>query len=581
MRMLLSELYNSARPNMRLGFAMHTGGFFDSLRSITQNLTTILSRNHTIQRTLHPILYASPTEELNVSAQIVRTSDLLLGFHSTLLPLLAARKQTQTATPCLLFVLGAFPRGAIMLKQVLPFLTQNDVFVANCAADVQLVRKFVPDARVELLPWPVDDGLFYPVAEHQRQQVRTEMGFSGDTPVILYAGRITVEKNLHTTLRVFAAVKKLLPQACLLLVGPIQDIPFFEIGSAPCQYGRTLEKVTRELGLSPSDVRYLGWASQDRLRSLYNAADVLINLTIHHDENFGLGQVEAMACGTPVVGTAWGGLRDTIKDRENGYQVALQVSSLGVKVNWWDAAHKTIQLLREARGTSDARAKIRRTTEQYALSRYPALLNELLRRCARTTSSQGAPLMLSEFGRRFWELCARPQDANAHYVYDTESFEYYRELIAVYAGSVWEGVELSSPLNPDHVLSLATPVTLLNDSRLRVNDPLYPFEVNVPNDKRAGVEQVLAVIICQPVVTVRGLIGEWPRGNETLADAIRWMLNSGLILRSQHRDGNIMPRMIDGMFSKAVFNTQRVDRSATDFLLFENGQSVGMRTWSA
>ena len=50
------------------------------------------------------------------------------------------------------------------------------------------------------------------------------------------------------------------------------------------------------------------------VREFYNIADVAINLTLHHDENFGLAQVEAMACGLPVVGSLWGGLKDTIRD---------------------------------------------------------------------------------------------------------------------------------------------------------------------------------------------------------------------------------------------------------------------------
>lgn len=82
------------------------------------------------------------------------------------------------------------------------------------------------------------------------------------------------------------------------------------------------------------------------LRNLYSAADAVVNLTLLHDENFGLAQVEAMGCGTPVVGTNWGGLKDTIIEGETGYKVSTVASpALGVKVDWWEGIHKIVTLL--------------------------------------------------------------------------------------------------------------------------------------------------------------------------------------------------------------------------------------------
>lgn len=43
-------------------------------------------------------------------------------------------------------------------------------------------------------------------------------------------------------------------------------------------------------------------------------ADIGINLTTLISENFGYTPVEMQACGLPVIGTDWGGLKDTIVD---------------------------------------------------------------------------------------------------------------------------------------------------------------------------------------------------------------------------------------------------------------------------
>ena len=55
-----------------------------------------------------------------------------------------------------------------------------------------------------------------------------------------------------------------------------------------------------------------------RKRELYRETRALIN-TVQFQEPFGLQQPEAMACGTPVIGTRFGALQETIKHGITGY----------------------------------------------------------------------------------------------------------------------------------------------------------------------------------------------------------------------------------------------------------------------
>lgn len=71
--------------------------------------------------------------------------------------------------------------------------------------------------------------------------------------------------------------------------------------------GSTWKDLTRkvqELGLQDR-VRLLGHVSDDDLRSLYAAADLFVLPTVAY-EGFGMSTVEALAAGTPVLGTAVG-----------------------------------------------------------------------------------------------------------------------------------------------------------------------------------------------------------------------------------------------------------------------------------
>ncbi|MPM88424.1 D-inositol-3-phosphate glycosyltransferase [bioreactor metagenome] len=60
--------------------------------------------------------------------------------------------------------------------------------------------------------------------------------------------------------------------------------------------------------------------NQKQLRKIYNSMDVLIFPTEREGESLGLVGLEAMACGTPVVGSDIGGLKDYIIDGYNGYK---------------------------------------------------------------------------------------------------------------------------------------------------------------------------------------------------------------------------------------------------------------------
>jgi glycosyltransferase involved in cell wall biosynthesis len=72
-----------------------------------------------------------------------------------------------------------------------------------------------------------------------------------------------------------------------------------------------LLKLKDELGLV--NVHFIGHVTQNQLVSLYNLADV--STVPSRTEPFGLVAIEALACGTPVVGTNQGGLPDFINDK--------------------------------------------------------------------------------------------------------------------------------------------------------------------------------------------------------------------------------------------------------------------------
>ena len=103
------------------------------------------------------------------------------------------------------------------------------------------------------------------------------------TPVLLFVGRLVPYKGVDVLLRALDGI-----EATTLLVG-----------GGPLR--AELEAQARALRLSR--VRFLGEVSDEELTALYRAADVLVLPSVTRAEAFGVVQLEAMACGVPVVST--------------------------------------------------------------------------------------------------------------------------------------------------------------------------------------------------------------------------------------------------------------------------------------
>jgi glycosyltransferase involved in cell wall biosynthesis len=107
-----------------------------------------------------------------------------------------------------------------------------------------------------------------------------------DRPTILFVGRLVPSKNIFELLQGFKKVQNAVPSAQLVIIGkgPLRS---------------RIEHSVDSFGLSES-VFFCGYISNSKLPAYYRGADVF---AISSDyESFGMVLLEAMSCGTPVVG---------------------------------------------------------------------------------------------------------------------------------------------------------------------------------------------------------------------------------------------------------------------------------------
>lgn len=557
---------------MRIALALHDGFGLPSVRHVMRSLVSFLGEAHDLCGVSPSVLSLSADEQVLAWTAVVRTADLLLGYHSTLEPLLRARAAAAVDVPCVLLALGAFPRGALSIRRVLSLLTTRDRIVVTSSADAALARAFLDNARVVHVPLSYDAAVYGAATAQARHATRASLGCTEASALLMYSGRLTLEKNVHSVLRVFAAVSQLVPDAHLVIAGPVLDVPFHEFGVYPVSFSRTLAHVMSALALAPERVHLLGPVNDaERLQALYGAADLMINLTLHHDENFGLVQVEAAACGTPTVGTAWGGLRDTVRLDGGGYPVSVSNTASGVKVNWWEAVNGAGALL-----TSRGAERTRRRAAALALSTqyHPSVIHR--RWCdviaEVTTDRQPAePVLATADAARFWAACA-PQASAKHPIYrhGAPSFDHYRRMIAPYglAGDAAVGDDAS--LREDDLLLLPSPVTCGPHRELVVQDPLFPCRYAVPSAVTDSVEAALECFTRTPVMRLAELLSTHCH-RDALRAGIDWLRLHGVLLGTRPGDGWCDPRQCAEFTAIAPFSIAPVDRGA-DFILLQDSE---------
>lgn len=193
-------------------------------------------------------------------------------------------------------------------------VNEADAVVAECPQDEEdLVRLYNADpARITVVPAGFDPAEFAPMS---RPLARLELGLDPAERILLQLGRIVPRKGIDNAIRGLAALVHDHDLAArLLIVGGASREP--DLAGDP-EFAR-LAAVARECGVE-DQVTFVGRRDRHELATYYNAADIFISTPWY--EPFGITPLEAMACGTPVLGSNVGGIKFSVRDGETGYLV--------------------------------------------------------------------------------------------------------------------------------------------------------------------------------------------------------------------------------------------------------------------
>lgn len=155
-----------------------------------------------------------------------------------------------------------------------------------------LVARGLPRSHIEVIYPGIDTAAYTP-----------QPGTRADRPTFAYLGRLKRYKGVHYVIQAFARMRN--REAILEIAGAGDYLP-------------ALQALARSLDLGDR-VRFLGRVSESEKLALLRRAWALVFAS--PKEGWGITNLEAAACGTPVVASNSPGIRESVRDGETGFLV--------------------------------------------------------------------------------------------------------------------------------------------------------------------------------------------------------------------------------------------------------------------
>lgn len=192
------------------------------------------------------------------------------------------------------------------------------------------IRDGVKGDNIHICPIGFDPKIFYPREKNNPEvaKLREMLGINEDEKMILTAGGDVTSKGAQEMFKALAKIGKQFPNWKYVL--KIND------SFSADDHGKEEDDLIEELDLDRGKIIYLdGEYSPEFMATLISACDIYAGPS--RLEGFGMIQVEAQACGKPVISINVGGPKDTIIHGKTGFlvDVASEIKLESEKAYTW------------------------------------------------------------------------------------------------------------------------------------------------------------------------------------------------------------------------------------------------------
>ena len=184
----------------------------------------------------------------------------------------------------------------------------GQTIVLNPEMQSAFEQRGVSSDRLTVIPNGVDIERFRGVTDDQRQALREQYGL-GDEPVVLFVGTVTPRKGVKELIEAATEVMSMRSDIRLVVVGKTDMEP---------QYMNDVRDVL-DSSNSDDQVVFTGFIPDEEVPVFYDLADVFVLPSF--EEGSSIAVTEAIATGTPVVGSRIDGIRQQIENGVHGLLV--------------------------------------------------------------------------------------------------------------------------------------------------------------------------------------------------------------------------------------------------------------------
>jgi L-malate glycosyltransferase len=203
-------------------------------------------------------------------------------------------------------LMGRLLQGVLRRTQQYVLRRAEPVVAISREVEGKLLDLGVASTRIARIPNGIDLSRFHPVAADEKLRLRAQLSIPQQATVVLFAGRLSKAKGIVRLLELWPEIIARHPRLHLVIVGG-------GAGSFDDCEAQLLDLIQR--GQLQPHVTMAGVT--DRVHSYLQAADVFMFPSLY--EGFGLGIIEALACGMIVAVTPVGVAEELIQHGVNGF----------------------------------------------------------------------------------------------------------------------------------------------------------------------------------------------------------------------------------------------------------------------
>ena len=256
------------------------------------------------------------------------------------------------------------------LVQIIPLIRKEDIIIAPTQYARESFLRISDKFKIQVIHHCLD-------VKYIQDNIASNIK-KRNHKIIAYMGRLAKDKGVEALIDCMPEIMARVDKIHLNIIGPLSGGKITD--SPKSLFVEKLERKVAKNGLA-NNIHFLGLKLGLEKYKILSEADVFVNPTITKEETFGYVNIEAFACGVPVITTKWAGNKEVVIEGKNGYLIDIECNGKGEPgVNAEQLISCIVNVLKEERLNLRLRKNAAESAQNYDYRKIMPKLVKLLRK---------------------------------------------------------------------------------------------------------------------------------------------------------------------------------------------------------